>query len=175
VLISNEFTNRVVHKWRSGEAAIMVGTNTAINDDPSLTTRLWPGNHPVRIVVDMKLRLPQTLRVFDGTVKTIIFNAVKQEENKNILYHRLDPAISLAGQVCEALYRMNLLSVLVEGGTRLLQSFIDEGLWDEARVITNTRLEIKSGLPSPLLHHEVVSGRQEVFTDTIQCYKPAGA
>ncbi len=175
VLISNEFTNRIVHKWRSEEAAIMVGTNTALSDDPSLTTRLWPGNHPVRIVVDMKLRLPLTLRVYDGTVKTIILNSVKQEENKNILYHRLDPAISLASQVCEALYRMNLTSVLVEGGTQLLQSFIDDGLWDEARVITNTSLEIKSGVSSPLLHHGVEAGRQGIFTDIIQYYRPAGA
>jgi diaminohydroxyphosphoribosylaminopyrimidine deaminase/5-amino-6-(5-phosphoribosylamino)uracil reductase len=175
VLISNEFTNRIVHKWRSEEAAIMVGTNTALSDDPSLTTRLWPGNHPVRIVVDMKLRLPGTLRIYDGTAKTIIFNSVKQEEHKNILYHRLDPAISLAAQVCEALYRMNLLSVLVEGGAQLLQSFIDDGLWDEARGITNARLEIESGVSSPLLSNAVAAGRQEIFSDTIQCYKPTGA
>jgi diaminohydroxyphosphoribosylaminopyrimidine deaminase/5-amino-6-(5-phosphoribosylamino)uracil reductase len=172
VLISNEFTNRIVHKWRSEEASIMVGTNTALSDDPSLTTRLWPGNHPVRLIADMQLRLPGTLRLFDGTVKTVVFNAVKQEENKNILYQQVDPAGSLVSQVCQVLYRMNIISVLVEGGAQLLQSFIDAGLWDEARVITNRQLEIKSGVSSPLLHHAVAAGSQDFFSDTIQYFKP---
>jgi diaminohydroxyphosphoribosylaminopyrimidine deaminase/5-amino-6-(5-phosphoribosylamino)uracil reductase len=173
VLISNEFTNRIVHKWRSEEASIMVGTNTALSDDPSLTTRLWPGNHPVRIVLDMKLRLPGTLQLYDGTVKTIVFNSIKQEENNNISFQRVDPALPLAAQVCEALYHMNLVSVLVEGGAQLLQSFIDEGMWDEARVITNTQLEIKSGVSSPLLYSAVAAGSEDFFSDTIRFFKPA--
>src|SRR5437868_6012424 len=69
VLISNEYSDRLVHKWRSEEAAILIGTNTALKDDPSLTTRLWQGNNPVRLVIDMDLRLPSHLKIFNREIK----------------------------------------------------------------------------------------------------------
>ena len=78
--ISNEYSNRLVHKWRSEEAAILIGTNTALLDDPELTTRLWPGRSPVRLILDMDLRLPAHLKIFDRSVRTIVFNSIKEEE-----------------------------------------------------------------------------------------------
>ncbi|MBI3882924.1 MAG: bifunctional diaminohydroxyphosphoribosylaminopyrimidine deaminase/5-amino-6-(5-phosphoribosylamino)uracil reductase RibD [Sphingobacteriales bacterium] len=88
VLISNEQTNKHVHKWRSEEAAILVGTNTALYDNPSLTTRLWQGNNPVRLVIDTDLKLPTSLQLFNGEVKTIVFNKVKQEAGILFYYRK---------------------------------------------------------------------------------------
>ena len=177
--ISNEFTARVVHRWRSEEAGILVGTNTAANDDPQLNTRLWPGKNPVRIVVDMNRRLPERLNIFDGTIPTIVFNKhehslpVEKLSNYDLAgtqYYQVTDDVSLVHQMCNGLYRLGVQSILVEGGSRLLQSFIDEGLWDEARVITNEQLVIGTGLPAPRLHNATVIGTQMVFSDRIQTF-----
>jgi len=171
LLISNEFTNRQVHKWRSEAAAILVGTNTALKDDPTLTTRFWKGNNPVRLVVDKTLRLPQTLHLFDRSVKTIVFNAIQQSQEDNLFYYKIESDQSLVYQMMAALYQLNIQSVLVEGGSRLLQSFIDENCWDEAIVITNTGLVIQHGIQAPLLKNaEKISGEKN-YADTIDYYK----
>ncbi len=172
LLISNEYSNRLVHKWRSEEAAILVGTNTALLDDPELTTRLWPGNSPVRLVIDLNLRLPASLKLFNGEVKTIVFNNVKKEEKQNLVYYKLDTDKKLLPQLMTALYELNIQSVLVEGGARLLLSFIEEGIWDEARIITNAALSIKNGLNAPVLMNAVMTEEQELLSDKIEIYKP---
>lgn len=176
LFISSEYTNRLVHQWRSEEAAILVGTNTALYDDPELTTRLWPGPSPVRLVVDMNLRLPTMLKIFDHKVKTIVFNTVKQQEEDNLLYYRLDKKENLVQQLMSALYKLNLQSVIVEGGATLLQSFIDEGLWDEARVIVNSDpiaigLSIGNGLSAPVLPPALKISEQIVGDDTIGTFR----
>jgi diaminohydroxyphosphoribosylaminopyrimidine deaminase/5-amino-6-(5-phosphoribosylamino)uracil reductase len=173
VLISNEVTNRKSHQWRSEEAAILVGTNTALADDPSLTTRYWTGNNPVRLVIDMNLRLPATLKLFDESVKTIVFNGSRHEQSGNIKYYRLQNNLPLAGQVSKALYELNIQSVLVEGGSTLLQAFVDEGLWDEARVIRNGTLRLGMGVNSPLLSNAELFDRLTIYDDTISFLKPA--
>jgi diaminohydroxyphosphoribosylaminopyrimidine deaminase/5-amino-6-(5-phosphoribosylamino)uracil reductase len=166
--ISNEFTNRLVHKWRSEEAAILVGTNTALFDDPQLTTRNWSGKDPVRLVVDMDLRLPSTLKLFDGSVKTIVFNALKHEEKDNLSYYQVMKDVSVVHQIANALYQLNILSVMIEGGVQLLQSFIDEGYWDEARIITNTQFHAGSGIAAPGLGAATLVQTEQIATDTIQ-------
>jgi diaminohydroxyphosphoribosylaminopyrimidine deaminase/5-amino-6-(5-phosphoribosylamino)uracil reductase len=178
VFISNEYTNRLVHKWRSEEAAILVGTRTALADDPSLTVRLWSGPDPIRLVIDKELTLPATLRLFDGSVRTIVFNMLKHEEGRdNLSYYQLADDSSIVRQICQALYQLKIQSVLVEGGARLLQSFIDEGCWDEARVITNNELELPGGLAAPVLD-QINGGKalqpishEFLFSDTIRYYK----
>jgi len=169
--ITNEFTNRLVHKWRSEEAAILVGTNTALADDPELTTRLWKGNNPTRMVVDLELKLPSSLKIFNGKAKTIVFNTIKQEESNNILYYQVTGDVSLVHQIVNALYQLNVQTVLVEGGARLLQSFIDEGMWDEARVITNEELIMDNGLNAPSLSNQKLYGSQEIFSDQVKIYE----
>jgi diaminohydroxyphosphoribosylaminopyrimidine deaminase / 5-amino-6-(5-phosphoribosylamino)uracil reductase len=171
ILISNEFSTRLLHKWRSEEAAILVGTNTALHDDPSLTTRLWKGNNPVRLVVDMNLRLPQTLQLFDGSVKTIVFNTTRQDEKNNLLFYRIKKDITLVRQISDALYALNIQSVLVEGGAKLLQSFIDEGLYDEVRIITNNQLQVPEGIKSPQVSELILTDSGHIHSDTIRCYK----
>ena len=112
-----------------------MGTNTALLDDPELTTRLWEGNSPIRLVLDMNLRLPLHLKLFDKKVKTIVFNNVKQEENENLIYYKIEKEKNIVSEISKALYQLNIQSVIVEGGAKLLQSFIDADLWDEARVM----------------------------------------
>lgn len=170
VLISNEYSNRLVHKWRSEEVAILVGTNTALLDDPSLTVRLWNGPNPIRLVLDKELRLPDWLHVFDRQVRTVVFNMVKMEEGENLSYYRLDKAGSLVNQLVNACYALRIQSVLVEGGAGLLQSFIDEGCWDEARVITNNKLEIPGGLAAPVLKNASAPYMETLLSDTIRYY-----
>ena len=166
--ISNEFTRRLVHKWRSEEAAILVGTNTAFNDDPALTTRLWKGKDPLRLVIDRQLKLPSSLKLFDGSVKTVVFNRLKSEESSMLSYYKVDGVNELKG-IMDILYHLQVLSVLVEGGAKTLQSFIDAGLWDESRIITNEQLRIGEGIKSPVLHNAKFSNEVQCLTDKITC------
>jgi diaminohydroxyphosphoribosylaminopyrimidine deaminase/5-amino-6-(5-phosphoribosylamino)uracil reductase len=182
LLISNSYSNRLVHQWRSEEMAILIGTNTALADDPELTTRLWPGNNPVRLVVDLNLRLPASLKLFDGSVPTIIFNLqqhtlplekISATDLRTIGngYYQVTEDVSLIHQIMNALVSMNILSVMVEGGARLLQSFIDEDLWDEARVITNEDLYIGDGLPVPVLKDVRLESAETILSDRISLYR----
>jgi riboflavin-specific deaminase-like protein len=182
LLISNEHTNRLVHKWRSNEMAIAVGTNTALFDDPELTTRLSPGQNPIRIVVDMDLRLPKTLKLFNSKTPTIVFNIkehtlplekISIEELRQIGtgYYQVTEDVSVVHQMMHALYRMNIQSVLIEGGSYLLQSFIDEEMWDEARVITNEQLSIGGGLAAPILKNEILQSLEQFFSDVVRTYQ----
>jgi len=171
--ISNDFTNRLVHKWRTEEAAIMVGTNTALLDDPALTARLWPGNNPVRLVIDTALKLPLYLKLFDRTVKTVVFNFVKQGKDENLNYYKLKKDENILLQIAGALYEMNIQSVMVEGGAKLLQSFIEEGIWDEAWVISNEQQIICNGLNAPVLLNNKLYKQQKIKNDTISFFRNA--
>jgi diaminohydroxyphosphoribosylaminopyrimidine deaminase / 5-amino-6-(5-phosphoribosylamino)uracil reductase len=170
LLISNEYTNRLVHRWRSEEASILVGTNTAMMDDPELTTRLWPGPSPVRMVLDMNLSLPSDLKLFNQQVRTVIFNAVKHDETGGLVYYKIKKEGSLIQQIMNALYKLNILSVIVEGGAKLIQSFLDEGIWDEARVISNKQLAIDKGLAAPQLMNGFKIDEINFLTDEIKIY-----
>lgn len=170
LLISNEFTNRKVHHWRSEEASILAGTNTAMQDNPRLDNRLWSGKSPVRMVVDKELRLPQSLHLFDGSQRTIVFNFLQQSEEKNVLYQQIKRENNLAAAICAACYNLNIQSILVEGGAQLLQTFIDAGLWDEARVITNQSLYIGTGLSAPSLQQHQLLTSAEILFDKIQYF-----
>lgn len=170
MLISSETTNRLVHRWRSEEQSILIGTRTAIFDHPALNTRFWTGPDPIRMVVDMDLRLPSSLQLFNGSGRTVIFNAIRHEEREHLLYYQLTRNEELVHQIVHALYQLKIQSVLVEGGARLLQSFIDETLWDEARVITNNGLLARQGIPAPLLEKAAIAQQQTLDTDHVQVY-----
>ena len=178
LLISGEGANKLVHRWRSEEAAILVGTRTALADNPRLTTRHWPGKSPERLVLDWDLKLPAALHLFDKTVPTIVFNAHKHtiddfEQNRftNLSYYRISREGSLVAQLQEALYRLDLQSLIVEGGQRLLQTFIDSGQWDEARVITNSALHAAEGIPSPVLNEEELIMEESLDEDIIRYFR----
>jgi diaminohydroxyphosphoribosylaminopyrimidine deaminase/5-amino-6-(5-phosphoribosylamino)uracil reductase len=169
--ISNGGSNRVVHGWRSEHMAILVGTNTALFDDPALTTRLWPGPSPIRLVLDKQLRLPVSLRLFDGVQRTVVFNTRQDTEHFNLTYYRLDPSKAIVPQIVKALGSMNLQSLLVEGGTQILQAFIDAGLWDEARVITAGDVVIGPGVDAPILRGYPIVRRDVILNDTLRYFQ----
>ena len=171
LLISHELTNRLVHKWRSEEAAILIATNTALYDNPSLTTRLWKGKNPVRMVLDMHLRLPVSLHLLDASVNTIVFNGLRSEEQNNLLYYQLMGNGSMAKQLCEAMYKLNIQSVLVEGGAMLLQAFIDEGMFDEARVIVSDAAAHEDGVTPPVIKGGVLQSSMQLQSDCIRFYR----
>jgi diaminohydroxyphosphoribosylaminopyrimidine deaminase/5-amino-6-(5-phosphoribosylamino)uracil reductase len=171
IFISNQFTNRLVHKWRSEESSILIGTNTALRDDPELTVRLWQGKNPTRLIIDMNLNVKKSLKLFNDQAHTIIFNAVKHEQQDNVVYYQLISDVSIVNQIVNALYQLNIQSLIIEGGAKTLQSFIDEKMWDEARVITNEELTIEHGLAAPELSHFKQTHSENIFTDKIHYYQ----
>ncbi|HUS01539.1 MAG TPA: bifunctional diaminohydroxyphosphoribosylaminopyrimidine deaminase/5-amino-6-(5-phosphoribosylamino)uracil reductase RibD [Chitinophagaceae bacterium] len=171
VFITNEYTNCLVHKWRSEEQAILVGKHTALKDDPSLTTRLWPGEDPVRCVMDNNLTLPLWLKIFDRSTPTIVFNFLKDDEEKNIKRVKLhDGNIST---LLTSMYDLQIQSVIVEGGAILLRSFIDAGSWDEARILRNEALTIENGIDAPELKNATLQQQEKYFTDTVSYFLPS--
>ena len=174
VYITNALSNRLVHRWRSEEAAIMVGTNTALLDNPALDTRNWTGPDPVRLVIDMTLRLPQTLKIFDRKQKTVIFNFLKEEEQDNLLFYKLHKEQSSVKALLEACYKLKLQSILVDGGNKLAESFINEGAWDKARVIENSQSIIDNGLRAPLLANHRLISSETIATNIVSYYQNKG-
>jgi diaminohydroxyphosphoribosylaminopyrimidine deaminase/5-amino-6-(5-phosphoribosylamino)uracil reductase len=171
VAISNDQTNKLMHRWRSEESSILVGTNTALHDDPSLTNRHWQGPNPIRLVIDKKLKLPATLNLFDQKVKTIVFNTIKQKEQENLFYCKINDEEDFLDQMLNALFQLNIQSVFVEGGTKLLQSFIDKNLWDEVIVITNEQLNIGNGIAAPQFISPKLLTTKKIDSDKIEFYK----
>ncbi|MFZ1799218.1 MAG: bifunctional diaminohydroxyphosphoribosylaminopyrimidine deaminase/5-amino-6-(5-phosphoribosylamino)uracil reductase RibD [Chitinophagaceae bacterium] len=171
LMISNPITQRLVHKWRSEEDAVMVGTKTALLDNPILDTRCWPGNNPVRIIPDRELKLPQHLHVFNKQQRTIIFNAMKDEEQEFLMYKRInmhsDHTLQLILEKCAG---ENIQSILVEGGAKLLNNFIKENRWDEMRVITNENLLANDAIDAPGRQGIHVKSEQ-IFSDRIDFYR----
>ncbi len=159
-----------VHEMRAMEDAILVGTRTAEKDNPSLTTRLVEGKNPLRLVLDRNLKLPHSLHLFDNSTPTLVINSVKSEKNGNIEYARIDYSKNVPEQVLEILYRKEKLSLIVEGGKHLLQSFIESGLWDEAHVYTGGDTFFEKGVAAPVLkgtpkHNEIIG------KDFLQVYR----
>lgn len=154
--ISNEYSKRLVHKWRSEEMAIMVGTNTALCDNPNLTVREWTGKNPLRVVLDKDLRLPSTLNLFDNTTPTLVFTGIKKEKTKNIQYEEIDFSHDVTNTVLEVLYKRNIQSLIVEGGSHLLSSFIKKGLWDEARIFIGNKV-FQNGIAAPAINGKITS------------------
>lgn len=150
VKISNALSHKLSHKWRSEEDAMMVGTNTALYDNPRLNVREWTGRNPIRIVVDSNERLPKDLHLFDGSQETFILsNPLKLDELQN----------------------QKIQSLIVEGGTKLLQSFIDIQLFDEIRVFRSQN-QLKNGISAPILPKNIdVIKKQNLRGDELTIYK----
>lgn len=138
--ITNEHCRVLVHKWRTEEQAIMVGTKTANKDNPKLNVRDWYGNNPVRVVIDKSLSLSPTLSLFDRSVKTIVFTHINKQNVPNIDFVQLDfSKKNLLPDMLNVLNEYELQSVIIEGGTQLLSTFVQNNLWDEARVFVGNK------------------------------------
>jgi diaminohydroxyphosphoribosylaminopyrimidine deaminase / 5-amino-6-(5-phosphoribosylamino)uracil reductase len=169
--ISSEFSRQLVHKWRSEEDAVLVGTKTAAHDNPTLSVRDWSGRNPTRVVIDRFLRLPSTLKLFDKTQKTICYNVLKHEEHPNLHLVRLDEA-DFINQLVHDLHKQKIISLIVEGGAQTLNFFIDTGLWDEARIFTSTR-SFGDGIEAPYFRGDLIS-TDLVSDDELKIYMPHG-
>ncbi|GGK15155.1 riboflavin biosynthesis protein RibD [Yeosuana aromativorans] len=145
VWITNEYSRQLVHKWRAEEQAILVGANTVLQDNPSLTVRDWSGENPVRIVIDRDQNISKSYDIYNSEAETITKNDIDFTKQR-------------ASQICAILFKNEITSVIIEGGAKTLQDFIDENLWDEARVFTGNKL-FKQGVNAPSfsgrLDHEI--------------------
>ena len=152
VWITNLNSRQLVHKWRTEEQAILVGTQTVIDDNPQLNARDWEGNNPIRVVIDQNNRIPKTAHVFDNQIKTIVFSNKKSTPSlKNTIFEVIDFQQNIAQQIVDKLFQNQIQSVIIEGGAQTLQTFIDADLWDEARVfIGNCTFE--KGVKAPILN-----------------------
>lgn len=156
VALSSPEMFRKVHKLRSEVAAIMVGTATALLDNPSLTVRHWSGESPVRVVLDRRLAIPESYHLLDGSVRTLIFTGEKTESRKNVEYIRIDFERPVIRQVMEQLALRKIDSLLVEGGASLIHHFVEDNLWDEARVET-APICLGDGVRAPSLGIHAIS------------------
>lgn len=169
--ISGEKSREMVHKWRGEEAAIMVGTNTAKYDNPQLNVRLVEGNNPVRIVLDKELVLPPNLNLFDQSQNTIIYNGVKAGVDNKNQFIKLDLGDDILEQVFQDLHEKKISSIFIEGGSVLLNSVIEAGLWDEARIFKSTNIEFGEGIAAPkspgvrLFSQQVENDRLEYYVN----------
>jgi len=166
VWITNQYSRQLVHKWRSEEEAILVGTQTAIDDNPKLDVRDWNGNNPIRIVLDANRRIPKESHLFDNQIKTIVICKESDIINtENCIFECIDFKSNIATQVSKILYKHQVQSVIIEGGRQTLQTFIDADMWDEARIFKGTSL-IENGIKAPdfILKQNVT---QTVCTDKL--------
>ncbi len=168
IWISNAYAKQLVHKWRSEEHAILVGTNTVTADNPKLTIRSWTGINPVRVILDRTLRLSTTLDVFDGTTKTIVITEEEKASTNEIFFEKIDFSKHIASQICNILHQHRIQSIIIEGGTQTLQTFIDENLWDEARVFSGSA-SFDNGIEAPILKAKVHS-EEKIKNNTLRYF-----
>ena len=197
--ISGTLSRQLVHKWRTEEDAILVGTNTARHDNPQLNARLWTGRNPVRIVIDKQSQLPTSLHLFDGSqptlvytvlpVKATVINTPKSPKGdldalasgcvKSPLgdlgaltkYIQLTPNAPFLPQLITDLYQQKIQSVIVEGGAVLLESFLNQGFWDEIRVFKSPKV-LGTGLAAPVVRGRLIA-TERVGDDWLMTYRPS--
>ncbi|WP_186757371.1 bifunctional diaminohydroxyphosphoribosylaminopyrimidine deaminase/5-amino-6-(5-phosphoribosylamino)uracil reductase RibD [Echinicola salinicaeni] len=165
--ISNAYSRQLVHKWRAEEDAIMVGTKTAQYDNPKLNVRDWVGKDPLRIVLDKQLSLDSKLALFDQSIPTICYNLLVEEEKEHLHYIKLKPDFSVSDILAD-LHQRKVQSIIIEGGSYLLDKFIKSELWDEARVFTG-KSQFETGIPAPKIPlppretEDIMGDRLEIY------------
>ena len=162
--ISNNLVNQFTHQLRADEHAILIGSTTALHDNPGLTARNVPGKNPLRILVDPNLKVPHHLNIFNAEAPTIVFNLLEHKNDENMRLIKISSE-NLLEQILETLYGLEIQSVIIEGGRYTLQQFIDAGLWDEAFRIRNPNLKFGQGTGAPVLHGGPLSTK--IYRDNI--------
>lgn len=165
--ISSPESKVLVHKWRSEEQSILVGRNTIMNDNPSLTVREISGKNPTRIVIDSQLQLSKDVNVFSKDAPTLVFNRLKNDKTDYVEWIKISETSTK--QILEELFKRNIQSVLVEGGSRTLQYFIIDNVWDEARVIVGD-VKFGDGIKAPVMNKVPSRAHQFSNHDTIYYY-----
>ena len=168
--ISGEDAQKLLHKWRSEEMAIMVGTRTALLDNPRLDARMAEnGKNPLRLVLDLDDKIPQTYHLKDGSIPTLIFTSKEKKNSENVTYINVEKEdYNLIQKVLNELYCRGIQSVIVEGGAKLIDSFYRQNLWDEAKVFVSER-NLFQGVKAPkILGHQVE--KMSVGEDTLHIF-----
>ena len=166
--ITNNFSKQLVHKLRTEEQAILVGTNTAIIDNPKLNIRNWKGSKIVRVILDQTLKISSENHIYDGTLKTIILTAKKRENKVNLFFEIIDFDKEITSQICNVLYQHKLQSVIIEGGSKTLQSFIKANLWDQAHLYKGVTM-FEKGIQAPKINGRLAIIKN-IKNDSISIY-----
>ncbi len=168
--ISGPLSKKLVHKWRTEEDAILIGKQTALTDNPQLSSREWWGKNPVRILIDRDLQVPVSNHVYNKESKTVILNEVKTEVQDNIHFIQMeDMQYYLPQKIAFQLYLMDIQSVIIEGGANILNQFIKAGLWDEARVFTSAS-SWNEGITSPVING-LITDQYRIEQDNLTIYQ----
>ena len=154
--ISNAITKQLTHRMRSENQAIMVGANTVLLDNPTLTVRNWSGKSPIRIAIDRLARIPANYNLLDGSVPTIVFTEIEKPNRTHVEFIKIDFETDKLRNILQKIYERNIHSVMVEGGAQILTGFIQSGLWDEANVEVSLQ-QIGDGVAAPLLPVQPIS------------------
>jgi diaminohydroxyphosphoribosylaminopyrimidine deaminase/5-amino-6-(5-phosphoribosylamino)uracil reductase len=171
--ISNIYSQQIVHQWRSEEQAIMVGTNTVIQDNPKLNVRNWSGQSPVRVILDNSMRIPLDFHVLDGSVETIVFTSstsLSSDKKNNLTIEYIDYSGNVPQQICDVLYRKNIQSMIIEGGAQTIRGFVNSDLWDEARIFIGD-VQYKEGVKAPQVNG-VIEKTLNINTDILKIVIP---
>ncbi|WP_299315329.1 bifunctional diaminohydroxyphosphoribosylaminopyrimidine deaminase/5-amino-6-(5-phosphoribosylamino)uracil reductase RibD [uncultured Aquimarina sp.] len=171
VWITNPYSRQLVHKWRAEEHAILAGNKTVIEDNPKLTTRDWSGKDPIRILIDLSGKIPEDSSIIDKTVKTIVITSEnhKKQSSDTLVYETINSRSDVVQKICNILHKKEIQSVIIEGGSYTIQSFIDANLWDEARVFTGINTFSK-GIKAPILKAKSIF-QKKIITDTLKIYQ----
>ena len=171
VWITNGYSAQLNHRWRSEEMAILVGSKTVTEDDPKLNVRNWTGSDPLRVIIDPNLDAPENSSIFDGSQQTLIICETNHSEknSENVTFRQIDFSAKVPQQICEILYENGIQSVIIEGGAFTLNSFLNEGLWDEARVFTGA-IQLKNGIKAPILQGKLTK-QMMLENDELKIYR----
>ena len=153
--MTSKESKKEVHKWRAQEDAILVGRITVEKDNPLLTNRLIKGESPIRIIIDKNLKLSNEKEIFNNKAKTIIFNSIKDGEMNSNKFIKIN-FNKLIDNIIEFLYKQKIQSLIIEGGAKTIQSFINKNTWDEARIFT-TKINLHEGVKAPLIKGQLIS------------------
>ncbi|MFC6996727.1 bifunctional diaminohydroxyphosphoribosylaminopyrimidine deaminase/5-amino-6-(5-phosphoribosylamino)uracil reductase RibD [Rufibacter roseus] len=169
--ISGPSAHKLVHKWRTEEQAIMIGTRTALSDNPKLNVRQWPGQAPLRIAIDKKLQIPDSHHLLDDSLPTLIYTLAEKPSLAQTEFVKLAQVEDFLEQLLQDLYQRNVQSVLVEGGTKLLEAFLQKNIWDEIRVLKSKTTILHEGVQAPTLSGRPVISRGTLGNDEIIFYR----
>jgi len=167
--ITGPEARQLVHRWRSEEQAILVGTRTVILDNPELTVRDWKGKNPLRLVIDREGKLSPQGKIFNNEADSLVFTSKPMKNFERVKYITVPEGSDYIEVILKQLYAQEIQSLIVEGGAQLLDAFIQQGLWDEARIFTGSQL-FGSGIPSPEINGDP-AGKFSLGRDLLEIYR----
>lgn len=158
VWLTNEYSKIAAHKIRAENDAIFIGTQTAVIDNPQLTTRLYPGSNPLRIVIDKDHKIPLSHHLLSDDYPTLALSQkVRSLENSSKKYIKVNfDKPDFLMHLMQDLYEKGICRIMIEGGKRTLDGFIKNNLWDQAYIF-KTAIELKKGIKAPHCSGRLVS------------------